>query len=47
MKAITIRLPDVEAAMLQDLKKTNSEFRNLDIWLRLQIQEAYAIAYKR
>ena len=47
MKIITIRLSDVEAAMLKDLKKVKSEFRNLDVWLRLQIRDAYAAAVKR
>jgi len=30
MKTITIRLPDVEAAMLLEVQKTNKELRALD-----------------
>jgi len=29
MKTITIRLPDVEAAMLLEVQKVNKDFRNL------------------
>ena len=41
MKTITIRLPDVEAAMLQHLKARRKDFRDLDAWLTLQIRDAY------
>jgi hypothetical protein len=30
MKTITLRIPLVEAAMLQDLQKTHKQFRNLE-----------------
>ena len=30
MKTITLRIPAVEAAMLQDLQKTHKQFRNLE-----------------
>ena len=30
MKTITLRIPPVEAAMLQDLQKTHKSFRNLE-----------------
>ena len=30
MKTITLRIPPVEAAMLQDLQKTHKQFRNLE-----------------
>jgi hypothetical protein len=30
MKTITIRLPDVEAAMLVEVQKADKEFRNLE-----------------
>ena len=30
MKTITLRIPPVEAAMLQELQKTHKQFRNLE-----------------
>ena len=41
MKTITIRLPDVEAAMLQHLKTRRKDFHDLDAWFALQIRDAY------
>ena len=41
MKTITIRLPDVEAAMLVELQKKSKIFRNLDGWMVQQIRQDY------
>jgi len=42
MKTITIRLPDVEAAMLVEVQKTNRAYRDLQVLLVSQIQQEYA-----
>ena len=42
MKTITIRLPDVEAAMLAEMQKTNRAYRDLQGLLVSQIQQEYA-----
>ena len=42
MKTITIRLPDVEAAMLVEVQKVNKAFRDLQGFLISQIQQEYA-----
>ena len=42
MKTITIRLPDVEAAMLVELQKVNKAFSDLQDLLINQIQQEYA-----
>ena len=42
MKTITIRLPDVEAAMLLEVQKVNKAFRDLQGLLINQIQQEYA-----
>ncbi|WP_201737947.1 hypothetical protein [Synechococcus sp. BS55D] len=42
MKTITIRLPDVEAAMLQEVQKVNKAYRDLQGLLINQIQREYA-----
>ena len=42
MKTITIRLPDVEAAMLLEVQKTNRAYRDLQGLLVSQIQQEYA-----
>ena len=42
MKTITIRLPDVEAAMLVEVQKTNRASRDLQGLLVSQIQQEYA-----
>ena len=42
MKTITIRLPDVEAAMLMELQKVNRAYRDLQGLLVSQIQQEYA-----
>jgi hypothetical protein len=42
MKTITIRLPDVEAAMLVEVQKVNRAYRDLQGLLLNQIQQEYA-----
>ena len=42
MKTFTIRLPDVEAAMLVELQKVNKAYRDLQGLLINQIQQEYA-----
>ena len=42
MKTITIRLPDVEAAMLIEVQKVNKAYRDLQSLLLNQIQQEYA-----
>ncbi len=42
MKTITIRLPDVEAAMLLEVGKVNKAYRDLQGLLITQIQQEYA-----
>ena len=46
MKTITIRLPDVEAAMLLEVQKVNKAYRDLQGLLINQIQREYAKAPK-
>jgi hypothetical protein len=41
MKTITIRLPDVEAAMLAEVLKVRKELKNLDRFLLEQIKREY------
>ena len=41
MKTITIRLPDVEAAMLLEVGKVNKAYRDLQDLLINQIQTEY------
>ena len=41
MKSITIRLPDVEAAMLVEVQKKNKAFKDLQQLLIQQIRQAY------
>ena len=41
MKTITIRLPDVEAAMLVEVQKVNRAYRDLQGLLISQIQQEY------
>ena len=41
MKTITLRIPSVEAAMLQDLLKTHKSFRNLEALVLDLIREVY------
>ena len=41
MKTITIRLPDVETAMLVEVQKKTKAFRDLQGWLLQQIQQEY------
>ena len=42
MNTITIRLPDVEAAMLVEVGKVNKAYRDLQGLLINQIQQEYA-----
>ena len=42
MKTITLRIPPVEAAMLQELQKTHKQFRNLEALVLGLIREEYA-----
>jgi hypothetical protein len=42
MKMISIRLPDVEAAMLVEVQKVNRAYRDLQGLLINQIQQEYA-----
>ena len=41
MKTITLRIPSVEAAMLQELQKTHKQFRNLEALVLGLIREIY------
>jgi len=41
MKTITIRLPDVEAAMLVEVQKRNKAFKDLQQLLILQIRQEF------
>jgi len=41
MKTITLRIPPVEAAMLQELQKTRRQFRNLEALVLGLIREVY------
>ena len=41
MKTITLRIPQVEAAMLQELQKTHKQFRNLEVLVLGLIREEY------
>ncbi len=41
MKTITLRIPLVEAAMLQELHKTHKQFRNLEALVLGLIREEY------
>jgi len=42
VKTITIRLPDVEGAMLTEVQKVNKAYRDLQGLLINQIQQEYA-----
>jgi hypothetical protein len=41
MKTLTLRIPDVEAAMLVEVQKTNKSFRDLQGLLLGLIREEY------
>ena len=41
MKTITIRLPDVEAAMLLELQKRNKAFKDIHLLMVQRIHEEY------
>jgi hypothetical protein len=42
MKTITIRLPDVEAAMLVEVQKRNKDFRDIQVFFLDKIRREYA-----
>jgi len=46
MMTITIRLADVEAAMLLEVQKVNKAYRDLQGLMQEQIRDAYA-SFKR
>ena len=41
MKTITLRIPSVEAAMLQELQNTHKQFRNLEVLVLGLIRQEY------
>ncbi len=41
MKTITIRLPDVEAAMLAELQKKDKNFRDLQLMVLQKVRNEY------
>ena len=41
MKTITLRIPPVEAAMLQELQKIHKQFRNLEVLVLGFIREEF------
>jgi len=41
MKTITLRIPPVEAAILQELQKTHKQFRNLEVLVLGLVREEY------
>lgn len=43
MKTITIRLPDVEAAMLDELVKRSQRFHSVQDWIVARIRDAYLL----
>ena len=47
MKTITIRLPDVEAAMLLEVQKVNRAYRDLQSLLIGQIRQQYVNLLKK
>ena len=47
MKTLTLRIPDVEAAMLAEVQKKNSKFRDLSGVLIARIHLEYQILLKR
>ena len=42
MKIITIRLPDVEAAMLVEVQKRNKNLRDLGVYISTQVRAEYS-----
>ena len=46
MKTFTIRLPDVDAAMLVELQKNEKVFKGLQVLLLKQIRQAYQKAVR-
>ena len=45
MKTITIRLPDVEAAMLVELQKKSPDLKNIESYLGAHIRELYSARF--
>lgn len=45
MKTITIRLPDVEAAMLVELQKKDKTYRDVEKMLLVQIKKDYRLIF--
>ena len=41
MKTITIRLPDVEAAMLVEVQKVNKAYRDLQLMVLQKVRNEY------
>jgi hypothetical protein len=41
VKTITIRLSDVEAAMLAEVQKRNRGYRDIQAWMLQQIRQEY------
>jgi hypothetical protein len=41
MKTMIIRLPDVEAAMLVEVQKTNKNFKDTGSWICNEIRDVY------
>ena len=41
MKTIAIRLPDVEAAMLDEVRKRDKRFADIQVYLLSAIRETY------
>jgi hypothetical protein len=46
MKTITIRLPDVEAAMLVEVQKSNKFYKELQTQISSIVREQYAKAVR-
>ncbi len=44
MKTSTIRLPDVEAAMLAELQRKDNSFKSIETRFILDIRKAYSAA---
>lgn len=47
MKVLSIRLPDVEAAMLVEIQKTNKAYRDIQAMLLFQIRQEYQRVVKK
>jgi len=47
VKTITIRLPDVEAAMLKEVQKRNKAYRDLNDMVLKQLRWEYEKLYRK